>query len=75
MRLVQGGSPRKHSEADGPNQKRQRVVWTVEMHQQFVNAVNQLGIDSAWHSKLLRVECTTRHTPPLQRLCPSESLI
>ena len=23
-----------------------RVVWSVELHQQFVNAVNQLGIDS-----------------------------
>ena len=26
--------------------KKPRVVWSVEMHQQFVNAVNQLGIDS-----------------------------
>ena len=26
--------------------KKQRVVWSVEMHQQFVAAVNQLGIDS-----------------------------
>lgn len=26
--------------------KKARVVWSVEMHQQFVNAVNQLGIDS-----------------------------
>ena len=31
-------------------QKKARVVWSVELHQQFVNAVNQLGIDS----KLLR---------------------
>ena len=23
------------------------MVWSVEMHQQFVQAVNQLGIDSA----------------------------
>ena len=26
--------------------KKPRVVWSVEMHQQFVNAVNSLGIDS-----------------------------
>ena len=26
--------------------KKPRVVWSVEMHQQFVNAVNQLGVDS-----------------------------
>lgn len=32
-------------ERDGST-KKPRVVWSVEMHQQFVNAVNQLGIDS-----------------------------
>ena len=26
--------------------KKPRVVWSVELHQQFVNAVNHLGIDS-----------------------------
>lgn len=26
--------------------KKPRVVWSVELHQQFVSAVNQLGIDS-----------------------------
>lgn len=26
--------------------KKPRVVWSVELHQQFVQAVNQLGIDS-----------------------------
>lgn len=26
--------------------KKPRVVWSVELHQQFVNAVNQLGVDS-----------------------------
>lgn len=29
------------------NAKKARVVWSVEMHQQFVNAVNTLGVDSA----------------------------
>lgn len=32
-------------ERDG-SAKKPRVVWSVEMHQQFVNAVNQLSIDS-----------------------------
>lgn len=30
----------------GNNSKKSRVVWSIELHQQFVNAVNQLGIDS-----------------------------
>ena len=28
--------------------KKPRVVWSVELHQQFVAAVNQLGIDSTY---------------------------
>lgn len=35
-------------EEEGAASKRPRVVWSVEMHQQFVHAVNQLGIDSKW---------------------------
>lgn len=31
---------------DPSSTKKPRVVWSVELHQQFVNAVNQLGIDS-----------------------------
>lgn len=31
---------------DTTSLKRARVVWSVELHQQFVAAVNQLGIDS-----------------------------
>lgn len=30
--------------------KKPRVVWSVELHQQFVAAVNQLGIDSTYSS-------------------------
>lgn len=31
---------------DSTTTKKPRVVWSVELHQQFVAAVNQLGIDS-----------------------------
>ena len=37
---------RRDSDDAEPSLKKPRVVWSVEMHQQFVNAVNQLGIDS-----------------------------
>lgn len=43
---------RKEEEDDGDDKddsstlKKPRVVWSVELHQQFVTAVNQLGIDS-----------------------------
>lgn len=34
-------------ESDDPStSKRPRVVWSIELHQQFVSAVNQLGLDS-----------------------------
>ncbi|XP_057529661.1 two-component response regulator ARR11-like [Amaranthus tricolor] len=39
----------KHDEKDSSDPstaKKARVVWTVELHQKFVEAVNQLGIDS-----------------------------
>lgn len=35
---------------DSSTLKKPRVVWSVELHQQFVAAVNQLGIDSACSS-------------------------
>jgi two-component response regulator (ARR-B family) len=35
--------------------KKARVVWSVEMHQQFVNAVNQLGVDKAVPKKILEI--------------------
>jgi two-component response regulator (ARR-B family) len=37
----------------GCNGKKPRVVWSVEMHQQFVHAVNQLGIDKAVPKRIL----------------------
>ncbi|GMI72127.1 response regulator 1 [Hibiscus trionum] len=35
--------------------KKPRVVWSVELHQQFVAAVNQLGIDNAVPKKILEL--------------------
>ena len=35
-----------HDIEDPSTSKKPRVVWSVELHQQFVNAVNTLGIDS-----------------------------
>ncbi|WOK93166.1 two-component response regulator ORR21 [Canna indica] len=38
-----------------PSSKKPRVVWSVELHQQFVNAVNQLGIDKAVPKRILEL--------------------
>ncbi|XVF02920.1 hypothetical protein REPUB_Repub04eG0216300 [Reevesia pubescens] len=35
--------------------KKPRVVWSVELHQQFVSAVNQLGIDKAVPKRILEL--------------------
>ncbi|KAI7750596.1 hypothetical protein M8C21_006649 [Ambrosia artemisiifolia] len=43
-------------ETDEPGgSKKARVVWSVELHQQFVNAVNQLGIDKAVPKRILEL--------------------
>jgi SHAQKYF class myb-like DNA-binding protein len=47
----------------GGSGKKPRVVWSVEMHQQFVYAVNTLGIDKAVPKRILdlmKVEGLTR---------------
>lgn len=44
------------SEQDGEEsstRKKPRVVWSQELHQKFVNAVQQLGLDSEFPLKLL----------------------
>ncbi|KAH7415817.1 hypothetical protein KP509_14G062100 [Ceratopteris richardii] len=40
---------------DSSSTKKPRVVWSVELHQQFVNAVNQLGIDKAVPKRILEL--------------------
>ncbi|KAK9683494.1 hypothetical protein RND81_10G145200 [Saponaria officinalis] len=44
------------SENEDPSaQKKPRVVWSVELHQKFVAAVNQLGLDKAVPKKILEL--------------------
>lgn len=40
---------------DPSTAKKPRVVWSVELHQQFVTAVNQLGIDKAVPKRILEL--------------------
>ncbi|RWR76470.1 two-component response regulator ARR2-like protein isoform X1 [Cinnamomum micranthum f. kanehirae] len=40
---------------DSSTLKKPRVVWSVELHQQFVAAVNQLGIEKAVPKKILEL--------------------
>lgn len=40
---------------DPTSSKKPRVVWSVELHQQFVTAVNQLGIDKAVPKRILEL--------------------
>lgn len=43
-------------ENDDPStSKKPRVVWSVELHQQFVSAVNQLGLDKAVPKRILEM--------------------
>lgn len=40
---------------DPTSSKKPRVVWSVELHQQFVSAVNHLGIDKAVPKRILEL--------------------
>ncbi|XP_057796238.1 transcription activator GLK1-like [Salvia miltiorrhiza] len=47
-----------------PGKKKSKVDWTPELHRQFVQAVEQLGIDKAVPSRILEImgiDCLTRH--------------
>ncbi|KDP38123.1 hypothetical protein JCGZ_04766 [Jatropha curcas] len=53
-------SPKDEDDAEQENDdpstsKKPRVVWSVELHQQFVSAVNQLGIDKAVPKRILEL--------------------
>ncbi|CAA0808636.1 Transcription activator GLK1 [Striga hermonthica] len=46
------------------SKKKVKVDWTPELHKQFVQAVEQLGVDKAVPSKILElmgIDCLTRH--------------
>jgi two-component response regulator (ARR-B family) len=47
------GSGGDENEDDSSALKKPRVVWSAELHQQFVTAVNQLGIDKAGPKRIL----------------------
>ncbi|CAA2969915.1 two-component response regulator ORR24-like [Olea europaea subsp. europaea] len=52
-----------HENDDPATQKKQRVVWSIELHRKFVAAVNQLGIEKAVPKRILdlmNVEGLTR---------------
>jgi two-component response regulator (ARR-B family) len=38
---------------DSSSSKKARVVWSVDLHQKFVKAVNQIGFDSKFLVKVL----------------------
>ncbi|KAM0926100.1 hypothetical protein ACQ4PT_003920 [Festuca glaucescens] len=40
-------------DSDGAAAKKARVVWSVDLHQKFVNAVNQIGFDKVGPKKIL----------------------
>ncbi|CAE6062727.1 unnamed protein product [Arabidopsis arenosa] len=40
---------------DPGNSKKSRVLWSIELHQQFVNAVNKLGIEKAVPKRILEL--------------------
>lgn len=47
-----------------PGKRKGKVDWTPELHRQFVEAVEQLGVDKAVPSKILElmgIDCLTRH--------------
>jgi len=41
--------------SDGATVKKARVVWSVDLHQKFVNAVNQIGFDSESSKKMINL--------------------
>ncbi len=48
----------------GSGKKKAKVDWTPELHRRFVHAVEQLGVEKAFPSRILElmgVQCLTRH--------------
>ncbi|XP_024388769.1 transcription activator GLK1 [Physcomitrium patens] len=54
----------KSSKNAAPGKKKAKVDWTPELHRRFVHAVEQLGVEKAYPSRILElmgVQCLTRH--------------
>lgn len=66
-----------HENEDPSTQKKPRVVWSVELHQKFVAAVNQLGIESEFFTDNNKIfaEVTKRVTfSNIMHLCFAEAV-
>jgi len=50
---------------DASTLKKARVVWSIELHQQFVNAVNKLGVNSTYRNFITVLYCS----PSLRYCC------
>lgn len=54
----------KSCKSAAPGKKKAKVDWTPELHRRFVHAVEQLGVEKAFPSRILElmgVQCLTRH--------------
>jgi SHAQKYF class myb-like DNA-binding protein len=54
----------KNAAATATGKKKAKVDWTPELHRRFVQAVEQLGVEKAFPSRILElmgVQCLTRH--------------
>lgn len=57
-------SPKSSKTAAPGAKKKAKVDWTPELHRRFVHAVEQLGVEKAFPSRILElmgVQCLTRH--------------
>ena len=68
LMFVQSPAQAQHEADDTSSAKKPRVVWSVEMHQQFVNAVNSLGIDSE-HLLFILLAPSPGHVPFCLHAC------
>ncbi|KAM3214677.1 hypothetical protein ACQJBY_066923 [Aegilops geniculata] len=59
-----GSNENKESTQASTTHKNTRVKWTIELHNKFLEAINQIGLDKAAPNKILElmnVDCLTRH--------------
>ncbi|VAI92841.1 unnamed protein product [Triticum turgidum subsp. durum] len=59
-----GSNENKESTHASTTQKKMRVAWTTELHNKFLEAIYQIGLEKAAPNKILElmnVDCLTRH--------------